>query len=130
MEPAGDGASPGVGRATFESHCAQCHGIAGEGGYLGAGLRAPAIAGATISKIEHQVREGSEQMPALPSPVLSDVALASLGTYVRETLSHPTGEAAGFGPPALDPLVVGLVVWTGLALFACGLALVFGGGRN
>jgi len=131
MGVASDTAAPAVGgRALFETHCAQCHGVRGEGGYLGPALHAPPIAGAAPPKVVRQVRGGGEEMPAFSAAVLPAAALDELGAYVHEGLARPAIGASRVGPQALDPLIVGAVVWIALALFACGLALLFGEARN
>lgn len=85
--------SPGDrGRVPFEVHCAQCHGVSGQGGYLGPAARAPAIAGTAVATTTRSVREGSAEMPPLSAAVLPDAALGDLGIYVHEALLHPTGE--------------------------------------
>jgi mono/diheme cytochrome c family protein len=117
-------------RELFETRCAQCHGVLGEGGYLGAGLRVPAIAGAKVATIARQVRGGGEHMPAFSAAVLPDSALAELGTYVHEALSRPPEPPGRIGPRALDPLALGVIVAGALALFAVALALLFAEGKN
>ncbi|MGH9100598.1 MAG: c-type cytochrome [Acidimicrobiales bacterium] len=118
------------GKALFESNCAQCHGIAGRGEYLGPTMHPPEIAGAALPKIVQLVRRGGKDMPAFSKAALPDAALDDLGWYVHTTLGRPADEESHVGPRTLDPLAVGLIVWGALALLAALLALVFGGGRN
>jgi mono/diheme cytochrome c family protein len=128
---AADGPSPGAhGRATFDAYCASCHGVTGSGGYLGPGVPVPSIGGATPTAVLKTVRQGADHMPAFSAAIIPDAALAELTTYAGGALANPPEEGAGLGPRTLDPLAVGLVVWAALGLFACSLALLFGGGRN
>jgi ubiquinol-cytochrome c reductase cytochrome c subunit len=125
------GAYSGVagGRELFETRCAQCHGVLGDGGYLGPDLRVPAIAGASPAAIARQVR-GVEHMPAFSAAVLPDSAVEELGAYVHETLSRPPEPPGRLGPRSLDPVSLGVIVAGALALFAVALALIFAEGRN
>ncbi len=126
-----DGGLPGMqGRALFHTHCAQCHGVAGRGEYVGGSVTAPPIAGADAAKIVRQVRTGSDRMPAFSAATISDGAVGEIAEYVQGGLARSAEEAGRFGPRALDPFVVGMIVWGALAMFVCLLALLFAEGRN
>jgi ubiquinol-cytochrome c reductase cytochrome c subunit len=128
---AADEQSPGArGRATFDLHCASCHGITGKGGYLGVGVRVPSIVSAGPRAIVNEVRQGDHRMPAFSAAVIPDGTLAELATYVSTALAHPPEEGADLGPRTLDPLAVGVAVWAILGLLCCSLAVLFAEGRN
>ncbi|MGH7268882.1 MAG: c-type cytochrome [Polyangiaceae bacterium] len=122
---AADGAPVARSRALFDVYCAQCHGPSGAGGYLGRGVRPPVIAGASVTKIVWQVRQGGREMPPLSAVVLPDAALDDLANYVHQTLAHPAGDAALLGRRPIDPFSVGVLAWGALALLACVLGVLF-----
>jgi len=118
------------GRALYETNCAPCHGPSGHGGYLGPHARPPTIVGVDVARLVHQVRHGGRAMPAFSSAAVPDPALADLATYVHETLGTPAEGATHIGPRAVDPFVIGLIVWGALAVLALVLAVFFAEGRN
>lgn len=116
------------GRALYETNCAPCHGISGQGGYLGPHARPPPIAGIEVRRLVHHVRDGGKAMPAIAA--LPDPALQDLATYVHGTLGRPAEEPTHIGPRAVNPFVIGLIVWGALAVLALVLAVLFAEGRN
>lgn len=118
------------GRALYETNCAPCHGSSGQGGYLGPHARPPTIAGVKVAHLVHHVREGGKAMPAFSSVALPGADLQDLAAYVQETLGNPAENATHVGPRAVDPFVIGLIVWGALAVMALVLAVLFAEGRN
>lgn len=118
------------GRVLYETNCAPCHGPSGQGGYLGPHARPPRIAGIEVARLVRHVRHGGKGMPAFSSAVVPDTALPDLATYVHETLGTPAEGATHIGPGAVDPFVIGLIVWGALAVLALVLAVLFAEGRN
>lgn len=117
-------------RALFERSCAQCHGLTGAGDYYAPGFHPPRIAGVEPAKVAHMVRHGGDHMPPVSAALIPDARLSQLADYVHVTLAHPPDQPGRLGPRALDPFLVGVLVWGALALFLCGLSWLFAEGRN
>jgi mono/diheme cytochrome c family protein len=131
MGSAEHGESPVAhGRVLYETNCAPCHGPSGRGGYLGPHAGPPALAGIETARLVRHVREGGKAMPAFSSVALPDAALHDLAAYVHDTLGTPAESATHIGPRAVDPFVIGLIVWGALAVLALVLAVLFAEGRN
>ena len=105
-----------VGLRLFTEHCAGCHQVVGEGGYV-TGARVPPLKQATTTQIAEAVRVGPYLMPRFPKTQISDRELDSIVRYV-EWAKHPD-DRGGWGLGHVGPVPEGLVAW----LFA-GAALV------
>jgi ubiquinol-cytochrome c reductase cytochrome c subunit len=105
-----------VGLRLFTEHCAGCHQVVGEGGYV-TGARVPPLKQATATQIAEAVRVGPYLMPRFPKTQISDRELDSIVRYV-EWAKHPD-DRGGWGLGHVGPVPEGLVAW----LFA-GAALV------
>jgi ubiquinol-cytochrome c reductase cytochrome c subunit len=105
-----------VGLRLFTEHCAGCHQVVGEGGYV-TGARVPPLKQATATQIAEAVRVGPYLMPRFPKTQISDRELDSIVRYV-EWAKHPE-DRGGWGLGHIGPVPEGLVAW----LFA-GAALV------
>ena len=75
------------GLALFSQHCAGCHQIAAEGGYL-TGAVAPPLTDATATQVAEAVRIGPYLMPRFSSRAISDRQLDSIVAYVEQA-QHP-----------------------------------------
>jgi len=106
-----------VGLRLFTEHCAGCHQVLGEGGYV-TGARVPPLKQATATQIAEAVRVGPYLMPRFPKTQISDRQLDSLVAYV-EWAKHPD-DRGGWGIGHLGPVPEGLVAWllAGTALVA------------
>jgi ubiquinol-cytochrome c reductase cytochrome c subunit len=106
-----------VGLQLFTEHCAGCHQVVGEGGYV-PGARVPPLKEATATQIAEAVRAGPYLMPRFPKTQISDRQLDSLIAYV-EWAKHPD-DRGGWGIGHLGPVPEGLVAWllAGSALVA------------
>jgi len=70
------------GRALFSENCQQCHGLAGEGGDLGALDWAPSLGRTSIAQVAEAVRVGPDQMPVFGEQQLSESDLNDVASYV------------------------------------------------
>jgi quinol---cytochrome-c reductase cytochrome c subunit len=106
-----------VGLRLFTEHCAGCHQVVGEGGYV-TGARVPPLKQATATQIAEAVRVGPYLMPRFPKRQISDRQLDSLIAYV-EWAKHPD-DRGGWGIGHIGPVPEGLVAWllAGTALVA------------
>jgi ubiquinol-cytochrome c reductase cytochrome c subunit len=96
------------GQALFAEHCAGCHQIVGQGGYV-KGALPPALDQATARQIAEAVRIGPYVMPKFSQAAISDRQLDSIVRYVEFT-HHPT-RPGGWGLGFLGPVPEGLVTW-------------------
>jgi ubiquinol-cytochrome c reductase cytochrome c subunit len=106
-----------VGLRLFTEHCAGCHQVVGEGGYV-TGARVPPLKQATATQIAEAVRVGPYVMPRFPKAQISDRQLDSLIAYV-EWAKHPD-DRGGWAIGHIGPVPEGLVAWllAGTALVA------------
>jgi ubiquinol-cytochrome c reductase cytochrome c subunit len=106
-----------VGLDLFTEHCAGCHQVVAEGGYV-PGARVPPLKEATATQIAEAVRAGPYLMPRFPKTQISDRQLDSIVAYV-EWAKHPD-DRGGWGIGHLGPVPEGLVAWllAGAALVA------------
>jgi quinol---cytochrome-c reductase cytochrome c subunit len=105
-----------VGQKLFVDHCAGCHQVVGEGGYV-TGARVPPLEDATVRQIAQAVRIGPYLMPHFSEKQISDEQLDSLIAYV-EYAKHPD-DRGGWSLGHLGPWPEGMVTW-----FLAGSALV------
>jgi ubiquinol-cytochrome c reductase cytochrome c subunit len=96
------------GQRLFLDHCAGCHQIAAEGGYV-TGARVPELHDATDRQIAEAVRIGPYLMPHFTERQLSDGQLDSLIAYV-DYAKHPDNPG-GWSIGRLGPWPEGLVAW-------------------
>ena len=66
----------------FTDHCAGCHQIVGEGGYV-TGARVPALGQASATQIAEAVRIGPFHMPRFSKKAISDEDLNKIIAYVE-----------------------------------------------
>jgi ubiquinol-cytochrome c reductase cytochrome c subunit len=96
------------GMALFRSHCAGCHQIVGEGGYVTDAVP-PALGDATATQIAEAVRLGPYVMPKFSAQALSNRQLDSIIRYVRYA-QHPDNRG-GWALGNIGPVPEGLVSW-------------------
>jgi ubiquinol-cytochrome c reductase cytochrome c subunit len=104
------------GMTLFRSHCAGCHQIVAEGGYVTNAVP-PALGDATPVQIAEAVRIGPYVMPKFSASSISDRQLDSIIRYVQYA-QHPDN-AGGWALGNIGPIPEGLVSW-----FIAGVALV------
>jgi len=96
------------GQSLFTEHCAGCHQVVAQGGYV-TGARVPPLEDATATQIAEAVRVGPYQMPVFSEKAISDGELDDIVAYVQYTKNpaHPGGWPIGY----LGPLPEGMVTW-------------------
>jgi ubiquinol-cytochrome c reductase cytochrome c subunit len=104
---------PGVGnvsqgQALFAEHCAGCHQVMGQGGYV-TGALPPALVLATPRQVAEAVRIGPYVMPKFSKSSISDRELDSIVRYVEYT-KRPA-RPGGWGLGYIGPVPEGLVTW-------------------
>jgi ubiquinol-cytochrome c reductase cytochrome c subunit len=92
----------------FTDHCAGCHQVVAEGGYL-TGAVAPPLAQATPTQVAEAVRIGPYVMPRFTTRQLSAHDVDSIARYV-EFAQHPD-DRGGWAIGHLGPVPEGLVTW-------------------
>jgi ubiquinol-cytochrome c reductase cytochrome c subunit len=105
-----------TGLKLFVDHCAGCHQVVAEGGYV-TGARVPPLEDATNVQIAAAVRIGPYLMPRFSERDITDEQLDSLIAYV-DYAKHPD-DRGGWSLGHLGPWPEGLVTW-----FIAGSALV------
>jgi ubiquinol-cytochrome c reductase cytochrome c subunit len=109
------------GNQLFTDHCAGCHQIDAEGGFV-TGARVPPLQELSPSRIAEAVRIGPYLMPKFPTSQISDVQLNSIIAYVEHT--NHNDNRGGWRIGNLGPIPEGLVAWwiaIPLLLVACRL---------
>jgi len=104
------------GMRLFTDHCAGCHQVVAEGGYV-SGALAPPLDDATTTQIAQAVRIGPYVMPRFSTRAISDAQLDSIVAYV-EYAKNPD-DRGGWAIGHIGPVPEGLVTW-----FLAGAALV------
>jgi ubiquinol-cytochrome c reductase cytochrome c subunit len=112
-----------AGLALFTDHCAGCHQVAAEGGYVTNAV-APPLHSATPVQIAEAVRVGPYLMPAFPKSQISDAQLDSIIAYV-EALKHPD-DRGGWAIGRIGPVPEGLVTWLLAGVVLIGTCMVIG----
>jgi ubiquinol-cytochrome c reductase cytochrome c subunit len=96
------------GQQLFTDHCAGCHQVVGEGGFV-TGAVPPPLEDATPTQIAEAVRIGPYVMPTFSKKAISDHELDSIIRYVQYT-KHPD-DRGGWAIGHLGPVPEGLVTW-------------------
>jgi len=96
------------GQALFTEHCAGCHQVVGQGGYV-TGALPPALDQATPRQVAEAVRIGPYVMPKFSQRAISDRQLDSIVRYVEFT-KKPV-RPGGWGLGYIGPVPEGLVTW-------------------
>jgi len=115
-EPEPDFGALPEGMSLFTEHCAGCHQITGEGGYV-PGAKVPVLGHANATEIAEAVRIGPFLMPKFPQSQISDEDLNKLIAYVLRS-KHPD-DAGGWGIGHIGPVPEGIVAWF-VAIFVLG----------
>ncbi len=108
----------------FTEHCAGCHQIVAQGGYVTDALPPPLNQGTTPLQVAEAVRIGPYVMPTFSRQAISDRQLDSIIRYVQYAKDpyHP----GGWGLDYLGPVTEGLVTWFVAIPLLLGLCLVLG----
>ena len=100
----------------FTEHCAGCHQVVAEGGYV-TDKRVPLLKQATPTQIAEAVRIGPYYMPRFSPKQINDKQLDSIIAYVQAS-KKPT-DRGGWGIGHVGPVPEGIVTW-----FVAALALI------
>jgi ubiquinol-cytochrome c reductase cytochrome c subunit len=111
------------GMELFTDHCAGCHQIVGEGGYV-TDARVPVLQHASPTQIAEAVRIGPYLMPSFPRKSLNDRQLDSIIAYI-EVSKHPT-DRGGLGIGHIGPVPEGIVAWLLAAVVLVGVCVLIG----
>jgi ubiquinol-cytochrome c reductase cytochrome c subunit len=111
------------GMSLFADHCAGCHQIAAQGGYV-TGARVPVLQHATPTEIAEAVRIGPFVMPRFSPQAISDAELNQIVAYVQST-KHPV-DAGGIGIGHIGPVPEGMVAWFVAAVVLVGVCALVG----
>jgi quinol---cytochrome-c reductase cytochrome c subunit len=111
------------GMRLFTQHCAGCHQIVAEGGYV-TGALAPPLTKVDAVRIAEAVRIGPYVMPTFSKRVISDDELNSIIAYVLT--SHHPNDAGGWGIGHIGPVPEGMVTWLLAAVVLVATCLVIG----
>jgi ubiquinol-cytochrome c reductase cytochrome c subunit len=105
------------GLVLFTEHCAGCHQVAAQGGYV-TGARVPRLDRATPTQIAEAVRVGPYVMPRFTPSQISNRDLDSLIAYVEYAKSPD--DRGGWSLGHIGPVPEGIVSWllAGAALVA------------
>ena len=92
----------------FTDHCAGCHQVVAEGGYV-TGAVPPPLEGDTATQIAEAVRIGPYLMPRFSEKQISNAQLDSIVRYVTYA-KHPD-DRGGWALGHIGPVPEGLVAW-------------------
>jgi quinol---cytochrome-c reductase cytochrome c subunit len=107
----------------FTDHCAGCHQVVAEGGFV-TGALPPPLEDATPTQIAEAVRIGPNVMPRFSKRAISDSQLDSIVRYV-EYAKNPD-DRGGWALGHLGPIPEGLVTWLIAAVVLVGVCVVIG----
>jgi ubiquinol-cytochrome c reductase cytochrome c subunit len=113
----------GNGRRLFAEHCAGCHQIVAEGGYV-TGARVPPLEDATAVQIAEAVRIGPYVMPRFSKRTIDDRELDSIVAYVD--YAKAPDDRGGWSIGHLGPVPEGIVTWWIAAALLVALCMVIG----
>jgi quinol---cytochrome-c reductase cytochrome c subunit len=110
------------GMQAFTDHCAGCHQVVAQGGYV-TGAVPPPLEAATPTQIAEAVRIGPYVMPSFSPRAIPDRELDSIIRYVR--LTRDPVDRGGWSIGNLGPIPEGIVAWllagTALVLLAAAI---------
>ena len=107
----------------FTEHCAGCHQVVAEGGYVPNAI-APPLHGATTVQVAEAVRVGPYLMPTFSKTQISDDELNAIVAYV-EWAKHPD-DRGGWNLGRIGPVPEGLVTRLMAAVVLVGVCLAIG----
>jgi ubiquinol-cytochrome c reductase cytochrome c subunit len=111
------------GLALFTEHCAGCHQVMAQGGYV-TGALPPDLVQASPRQVAEAVRIGPYVMPKFSERSISDRQLDSIVRYVEYT-KRPV-RAGGWGLGYIGPVPEGMVTWFLAIPLLIGLCLLLG----
>ena len=111
------------GMELFTDHCAGCHQIVGEGGYV-TDARVPVLQHASATEIAEAVRIGPYLMPSFSRKTINNRQLNAIIAYVEA--SKKPNDRGGFGLGHIGPVPEGMVAWLVAAGVLVGVCLLIG----
>jgi ubiquinol-cytochrome c reductase cytochrome c subunit len=111
------------GLEAFTEHCAGCHQVVGEGGYV-TDARVPVLQHATARQIAEAVRIGPYLMPRFTDKAIDDRELDDIIAYVQA--SKKPEDRGGLGIGHIGPVPEGIVAWLIAAFALVGACAVIG----
>lgn len=115
------------GMSLFTEHCAGCHQIVGEGGFV-TGAKVPVLQHANARQIAEAVRIGPYLMPRFSKKAISDGDLNKIIAYVLH--SHNPNDQGGLGIGHIGPVPEGMVAWLVAAVVLVGVCVIIGERRR
>jgi ubiquinol-cytochrome c reductase cytochrome c subunit len=112
-----------TGLQLFTEHCAGCHQVVGQGGYV-TGARVPVLQHATPRQIAEAVRIGPFLMPKFSARDITQHQLEDIIAYVLSTRNPD--DAGGFGIGHIGPVPEGMVAWLVAAFVLVAICVVIG----
>ncbi len=120
--PEADGRTA-VGLRLFTGHCAGCHQIAAQGGFV-TGARVPPLTHSSDRQIAEAIRVGPYLMPSFSTRDLSAADVNALVSYIDYT-KHPD-DRGGWAIGKLGPWPEGVVAWFVATAALVGVCLLLG----
>jgi ubiquinol-cytochrome c reductase cytochrome c subunit len=115
------------GMSLFTEHCAGCHQIVGEGGFV-TGAKVPVLQHANATQIAEAVRIGPYLMPRFSKKAISDDDLDKIVAYVLR--SQDPNDQGGLGIGHIGPVPEGMVAWFVAAIVLVGVCMIIGERRK
>jgi ubiquinol-cytochrome c reductase cytochrome c subunit len=112
-----------TGLQQFTSHCAGCHQVAAEGGYV-TGARVPSLTGVNDVQIAEAVRIGPYLMPRFSKRQISDRQLDSIIRYVN--YAQAPHDPGGWSIGRIGPVPEGMIAWLLAGSVLVAVCLVLG----
>ena len=122
-QPALKSGNVAEGLRLFTQHCAGCHQVVGEGGYV-TDARVPRLKKATPRQIAEAVRIGPYLMPSFSKKAISDRQLNSIIDYLQ--VSRRPDDRGGWGIGHIGPVPEGMVAWFIAVVLLVGLCSLIG----
>lgn len=111
------------GMSLFTEHCAGCHQIAAEGGFV-TGAKVPSLSQADAREVAEAVRIGPFLMPRFSKRAISNADLNKIIAYVLYT--HHPEDRGGWGIGRIGPVPEGMVAWFAAAVVLVGVCVLIG----
>ena len=111
------------GMRLFTDHCAGCHQVAAEGGFV-TGARVPQLESATPVQVAEAVRIGPYLMPRFSQRAITAAQLDSIVRYV-EYARHPS-DRGGWALGEIGPVPEGVIAWLVAGVALVGTCVVVG----
>ena len=122
-KPHPHGQSLARGLHLYTEHCAGCHQVVAEGGYV-TDTKVPVLQHANAREIAEAVRIGPYLMPRFPRKAISDHDLDAIIAYVLH--SHHPDDAGGLGLGHIGPVPEGMVAWAVAGFVLVGVCVAIG----